>query len=404
MKETAISKLELKRLNRMQILRLVREKGPISRVDISKRLCITRAAITIITTEMIEQGILTEVGGVPSKEEEVATRGRRKIMLDIAPDSRFIIGVYADKKTLRLGLTTLHYQIMEQITLPMLDAFDINDFSTMISVNVKKLLKNSCLSINDIAGVGIGIMSELKNFLGGSKDEYGILRYNRLEQDLHKMLNLPIACGDALLFRALSCPNYVVPHVSVRNHAMLHLTEDGEILSYLMANDYPEYVTRGDNQFVQNMVLGNGTKVKDLFSKESVQKNLGQYFSASATPNLFEAAKGDINSVTLPMVFACANKDEVITGYAVSLLQDLTILLSNILFVSGTGDVTLSNFGLNETQLSFIHDGLLNMGCLAADGVVSAPAVPEEKNFLYGCHYASQKFFYYEGGIQIKED
>ena len=44
-----ISKLDLKKRNRMQILRVIRESGPISRVDIASSMKITRAAVTIIT-------------------------------------------------------------------------------------------------------------------------------------------------------------------------------------------------------------------------------------------------------------------------------------------------------------------------------------------------------------------
>lgn len=65
MNDCGISKLDLKRRNRMQILRVVREQGPISRVDISTALQITRAAVTIITNEMISQHILEEIGEEP---------------------------------------------------------------------------------------------------------------------------------------------------------------------------------------------------------------------------------------------------------------------------------------------------------------------------------------------------
>ena len=65
MNDCGISKLDLKRRNRMQILKVVREQGPISRVDISAILGITRAAVTIITNEMIDQHILEEVGEEP---------------------------------------------------------------------------------------------------------------------------------------------------------------------------------------------------------------------------------------------------------------------------------------------------------------------------------------------------
>ena len=42
----------------MQILKLLRQHGPTSRIDISRSLELTRAAVTIITNEMMENGIL----------------------------------------------------------------------------------------------------------------------------------------------------------------------------------------------------------------------------------------------------------------------------------------------------------------------------------------------------------
>ena len=62
MEKRGISKLDLKRRNRMQILRIIREYGPISRVDVASALEITRAAVSIITYEMIEEGVLVEIG------------------------------------------------------------------------------------------------------------------------------------------------------------------------------------------------------------------------------------------------------------------------------------------------------------------------------------------------------
>ena len=83
MNDYGISKLDLKRRNRMQILRVIRENGPISRVDISAMLHITRAAVTIITNEMIAQSILEEVGEEPQDPSNEIRKGRRKILLDI---------------------------------------------------------------------------------------------------------------------------------------------------------------------------------------------------------------------------------------------------------------------------------------------------------------------------------
>ena len=60
MEQFGISKLDLKRRNRMQILKQLQQHGPTSRIDLSSSLELTRAAVTIITNEMIEQGVLYE--------------------------------------------------------------------------------------------------------------------------------------------------------------------------------------------------------------------------------------------------------------------------------------------------------------------------------------------------------
>ena len=72
MDSLGISKLDLKRQNRMQILRLLRNVGPISRIDIAHTIHITKAAVTIITNEMIREGILIEIGeqAPPAKSPE----------------------------------------------------------------------------------------------------------------------------------------------------------------------------------------------------------------------------------------------------------------------------------------------------------------------------------------------
>ena len=61
MEQHGISKLDLKRRNRMQVLKILKQRGPTSRIDIAGTLELTRAAVTIITNEMIEQGIIQEM-------------------------------------------------------------------------------------------------------------------------------------------------------------------------------------------------------------------------------------------------------------------------------------------------------------------------------------------------------
>ena len=61
METKGISKLDLKRRNRKQILLAIRQAGMLARVDIAAQLSLTRAAVTIITTHMIAQNILEDL-------------------------------------------------------------------------------------------------------------------------------------------------------------------------------------------------------------------------------------------------------------------------------------------------------------------------------------------------------
>ena len=90
MENVGISKLDLKRQNRMQILRLLRNVGPTSRIDIAHTIHITKAAVTIITNEMIREGILQEIG------EQAPTGGkvpRGQVEAQVGEDRLFGGGV-----------------------------------------------------------------------------------------------------------------------------------------------------------------------------------------------------------------------------------------------------------------------------------------------------------------------
>jgi DNA-binding Lrp family transcriptional regulator len=113
MEKRGISKLDLKRRNRMQILRIIREYGPISRVDVASVLEITRAAVTIITNEMIEEGVLTEIGEAPVNAEKLQ-KGRRKILIDINVNSRFALGATVDEMEVTVGLTNLNSEVLDK--------------------------------------------------------------------------------------------------------------------------------------------------------------------------------------------------------------------------------------------------------------------------------------------------
>ena len=166
MNDCGISKLDLKRRNRMQILKVVREQGPISRVDISAILGITRAAVTIITNEMIDQHILEEVGEEPVNPSGEVRKGRRKILLDINETYKFAVGIYVDEKEVSIGLTTLNAAALDKQLIAHEGDMTPEKLVSLLDNILEKMLQNSCLSRENLLGIGVGIMPSAYEMMG----------------------------------------------------------------------------------------------------------------------------------------------------------------------------------------------------------------------------------------------
>lgn len=72
---TGINAENVKSSNRTAILRLLNDRGTMSRKDISSSLGLTQAAVSIITAEMVAEGILKETGEV---SEEKSRQKKKK--------------------------------------------------------------------------------------------------------------------------------------------------------------------------------------------------------------------------------------------------------------------------------------------------------------------------------------
>ena len=146
MEQHGISKLDLKRRNRMQVLKILKQRGPTSRIDIAGTLELTRAAVTIITNEMIEQGIIQEIGEYKHVTEK-APRGRKKILIDINHHYKFVIGVTVEEDIVSVGLSTLAGAVLDKRNLAINEK---TDYSTIFDFTEK--------SINEVLGDNLSLI------------------------------------------------------------------------------------------------------------------------------------------------------------------------------------------------------------------------------------------------------
>ncbi|MDA8443088.1 MAG: ROK family transcriptional regulator, partial [Peptococcaceae bacterium] len=91
----------VKKLNRINVLNIVRENENISRQQLAELTRLTPAAITGIVRELVELGYVQEIGLGES------SGGRRPMRLQICPDAGYVIGAEITRNRTTIGIVDL---------------------------------------------------------------------------------------------------------------------------------------------------------------------------------------------------------------------------------------------------------------------------------------------------------
>lgn len=98
----------MKRINRAAILSAIRDATAIPRAEIAVRTGLTKATVTNLVGELVDEGVLLEQGRAQS------TGGRRPIPVALNPDSRFAVGVDVGIHEVRVVAVDLNAAVLVQ--------------------------------------------------------------------------------------------------------------------------------------------------------------------------------------------------------------------------------------------------------------------------------------------------
>lgn len=406
MEKRGISKLDLKRRNRMQILRIIRECGPISRVDVASALEITRAAVTIITNEMIEEGVLVEIGEAPVNTDKLQ-KGRRKILIDINVNSRFALGATVDEKEVTVGLTNLNSDVLDKSSMEIDDRTTSKDIINYIIKASNTMIENSALTKDKILGLGVGVVpsmwGKLKIFY---KD--GVLDFNSFIEKLSAGLSMDIKCGNAIGAMALASNDFKTQNGYQTNTAFLH---NGNQVNLAIVNknelssDYIYYTS-----MIEKYIVAPNGKELDGYPSGSVRAELSKpalLASASAmcssdkTPILWDIIKGNKKNISVDAVFnAIMRGEEPVKNFVDDVIAKYAVLINNIAVSHFAKKIVLHNYKLNEKQFDYVKRVIVRyVNEDIADRVVLSK-LDGKNNFLGGCALIIQDSFYNKGGLR----
>lgn len=151
--------------NRYSILNTIRSSGMISRIDISKTTGLSRASVTGITAELMDEGLIVE------KETGAYAGGRRPVLLSLNPDGAYVLGVNVALNQISVAVVDFLARCKVFHTAPLeADCYTPEALAEKIAQAIQACMWKSSFSRDRISGVGVGLP-------GLVDSEAGLVRY-----------------------------------------------------------------------------------------------------------------------------------------------------------------------------------------------------------------------------------
>ena len=148
--------------NQYLVLQLIQRRGPISRKDIIQLSRLSSAAVSNITGELIQRGLVHEVGEADGEGRV----GRPAILLRLNPHAGYVVGVKFAMSTIACVLTDLDASILYSVDIPLPFAdkagqtpapFDPDVTIATVIQAVETVLARAQIDPVRLLGMGVGV-------------------------------------------------------------------------------------------------------------------------------------------------------------------------------------------------------------------------------------------------------
>ena len=343
-----INMLDVKKKNRGSILRLIYQKGSISRKEIATALGLTPAAITLITNDLIEEGLLEESS---YESSNVGRKGRKEILLEIRGKKFAAIGVYISKHKFRIMCMDLKNTIPFEDTVLTADCYyDSSKILAKLCQSVTNLLADDkILHGRTLLGMGVCVNGIVKSRQGISVKSYGIWEENvQVIAYLEEALQIPIiltnnicalAHGEAFLSRREYLDNMLFikygPGVGAARLNYRHTTHDFDY----KAIELGHLIVEPDGLAC---ICGNHGCLETIASYSSIERSISEAFSKENTPILYELLDGNPEKFTIEaLVEAYEQNDPPIVKALEKVIRYLSLAIKNSICILEPSSVIL---------------------------------------------------------------
>jgi len=292
-----INMLDVKRRNRSSILNLVHKTGGISRKDIACRLGLTPAAITLITTDLIGEGVLLE----SSTDQASNRKGRKEVLLEINSKKYAAVGIYISRHKLRFLCIDLNNTVIFEDTIHTADCHQKAELIlNKLSQTLNTLLENYDVKrTKKLVGIGVSVNGIVNTKDGISVKSYNIWESNVYVTDyLEEEFEVPVLLTNNIC--SLAHGECFLSHLDHPDDMIFIKYGPGVGAARLY---YENFLSISDFKAIQlghlivdsngvPCVCGNQGCLETIASYDSIESTLSDIMSRDTTPVLYQLTMG----------------------------------------------------------------------------------------------------------------
>lgn len=170
MRNTGMNMVQVKKQNRSSILNCIIHRGPVSRKDIAEITGLTPAAVTLICSQLIQQGLLQELG----VDARSTGAGRKKVLVDINYNYYDIISVNIESDNTFIAITNMRGECLIRETISTDRSSDPEVFLLTIAKLCRKMCGQTAKVKERLAGVSVTVPGVVDKDKGVSVHAYGV--------------------------------------------------------------------------------------------------------------------------------------------------------------------------------------------------------------------------------------
>ncbi|KRK14449.1 ROK family protein [Loigolactobacillus coryniformis subsp. coryniformis KCTC 3167 = DSM 20001] len=365
------SKKRVKRENQLRIIKLLQCKKKMSRKQIASMLQLTPASITQLTSDMIEAGILQEVGTIEGRK---TTSGPREILLNINENYKYLLGIDIEIDNVSLGLVTLAGRSIIKrsfkFNLKSLSQDSLPTLVKKVKSRILQVLNKKQLEFRDVLYCGIGMVGREYYYQSRGLAIPPMLHLkNELIKLLSKEIAIPMYLENNVRALAIAESNFHQHEAT----SFLFIKVGPGIGSAIVLDNQLYYGERGRageigssivTSFYPNSNQKEDIFLEDIISLDFIKVELSQKWTKQQYPLLYAKTAGKLDEMTINDVYyALANKEaNLIALYQTKMhilasriidYTDLLDLKMVYLFFSGTKSKFLFNLLNKELETSF---------------------------------------------------